>query len=373
MAGISEQTIAAVRAADIVQVVGHFVQGMKKKGTHYQACCPFHGEKTPSFMVSGPKALYKCFGCGQGGDALRFVMQYAKLDFVQAVEKIAEICGISVQYEANYNAEAYKEARERMKTYRQHMDFAYSHFTGKLAEKETDGTTPRYPQAIEYARYRRLNDDDIARWGIGFAPNYGTLLTEAFKANGHLPDAEKLGLVRADEAKEGKYYDFFRNRLMFAIHNEQGEVVSFAGRVIDADSKQAKYINGLQSPLYNKSAVLYGLYQAAQGIAREKCAILTEGYLDVISMHKAGADNTIATCGTALTDEHLRLLKRYTERIIIMRDGDKAGMAAVEKDVKLATAHGFAADVLILPDDQDPDSFAQQYIPTETEVAHAEV
>lgn len=347
----TEATIQKIRELPIADIIAGYTKVSKGK-----ACCPIHNEKTPSFSIL-KGTFFKCFGCGAGGDGISFIKQVEHTDFMGAVELLARKFNVPTEYTRTYDAEAYKAKRAELKTLRDHLQAAQQHFALSLQA---------HPEAQQYLHGRGYDDDIIAKWQLGFAPNEWRILTERYRNTGHLPQAVSLGLVREDD---DKMYDAYRNRITFPIVDEHGELLSFGGRALVKDDKTPKYLNGPQSPLYNKSAVLYGLYQAIPGIKRTGYAILTEGYTDVISMHHAGADNTIASCGTALTDEHCILLKRYTQHICIIRDADEAGLRATGKDLELLLKHGFKVEVASLPDGQDPDDYAKQYFLTEEQAA----
>lgn len=348
---ITEESIQKVRDVSIIDVVQLFV----KLDRANKACCPLHGEKTPSFSVHPAKQIFKCFGCGEGGDGISFVSKLQSLDFTGAVEFIADKLNIPLDYEKNVDKEKFQKHREERKSLREVLHKAQAWYIKKLAAN---------PKAMEYLeRKRRYDIDIITKWGIGFGGSEWRELTELLTQQGLLPQAIQLGLCT--EAQKTNSWDFYRNRITFPIKDEHGELISWGGRIYtdedEADPKIAKYKNGPGiSPLYKKDSALFGLYEAKPSIKKAGYAILTEGYTDVISLHEFGATNAVATCGTALTDEHCKLLKRVTAphlRILIWRDGDSAGINATEKDIQKLMKHGFKVEVMHMEgESNDPDS-----------------
>lgn len=340
----SIQQIRDVRIIDILERYG--VQFKKKK-----ACCPFHDEKTGSLSVYDKENIFKCFGCGEAGDGIAFVQKKENLDFIGAVEHIASMFNIQLEYSKDYDKEAYKKQREEKKSLRQILQIAQDWYRNQLLIK---------PDPKEYLQQRGYTRDIAIRWGLGWGGDEWHQLAETFKRDGSLPQAIQLGICK--ESEHGRSYDFFRNRITFPIRDEFGELIGFGARVTDDSSP--KYLNSPQTPLYDKSRTLYGLYEAKPHIKRLGYAILVEGYTDVISMHTGGAENTVGTCGTALTDEHCRLLKRFTNTIVLMRDNDTAGLKAIARDMELLITHGFRVEVLVAGEDgTDPDNLAKQYFP----------
>lgn len=335
---------------DIVQVIRQFVD-LKQSGNSFTACCPFHDEKTPSFHVTPSKGRFKCFGCGQSGDAFAFVMQHNHLSFPDAVEAVAKICGIEPKYDRKEPADP--EASRHIKELSDIAATAAARFQKKLLEERTT-SGPGWT----YATGRGWTEETIIQWRLGFAPDDTRFLTAPLVEAGRFKPAEEIGLVKS---RDGKNYDAFRNRLIFPILNTRGEVVGFGGRDLTGAEKTPKYINSTDSPLYNKSSELYGLYLAQDAIrSRErKCAILVEGYADVVSLQQSGCENTVASCGTALTDDQAKKLRRYTDHVILLRDGDAAGRRAAFRDINVLLPHGFKIEVAVLPDGKDPDDFAR--------------
>lgn len=344
---IKDTSIEEVRNANISEVVEAYI----KLDKHNKACCPFHDEKTPSFSVDEKKGIYKCFGCGEGGDAIHFVMEKDRLDFISAVEKVADICGIHLEHEA-IDESAYKEKINNTKEEKEVIDFAVKKYR-KILWSDRTGKAWNYIH-----KYRTLTEDTLAKWQIGYAPNAWRTLTPTLVNNGKYKPALNTGIINTSK---GINYDTYRDRIIFPIKNHKGEFVGLGGRIIpgedpsDATKKQPKYINSLESKIYHKSKILFGLYEAHKAIRKTNTAILVEGYMDVITLHQAGFENAVATCGTALTEQQARVLSRLCKKIIILRDGDDAGRNAIQKDIPKLIAQGLKTEVAELPQDVDPD------------------
>lgn len=330
-----------IRDSDIVGVVSEFVP-LKKLGSHFKACCPFHQEKTPSFVVSPDKQIYHCFGCGAGGNVIGFLMNYEKLDFPGAVEKLADRLNIKIEHR-----EAGPKENERDQLYKVNS-YAKWFFCEHFKESE---------KAISYTKKRGLTQNTIAQFELGYAPeSFEKLLKflESKKVPAKLP--LELGLIKRNDA--GRVYDFYRDRLIFPIHNAKGLVVGFGGRTL-SDKDEAKYINSAESPIYNKSRELYGLFQAKQEITKQNLAIIVEGYIDALACVQLGLKNTVAPLGTSLTAEQVKSLKRYTQNIVIMLDGDSAGIKAAVKAIETCFAALVHPKIVILADGKDPGDFLQ--------------
>ncbi|SDT14721.1 DNA primase, catalytic core [Maribacter dokdonensis] len=341
-------TLDKVRDADIVKTVMNYLD-LKKSGVNYSASSPFSEDRTASFVVSPAKQMFKCFSTGKGGDGIAFVMEHESLEFPDAVEAIAQIHNIVLEKE-EMTAEQQRRTAERMDQYTLNNSVSRKYVA-------TRKNLPADHWAVDMLNQRQFTDEAIIDFQIGFAPQNNEL-TKWITELGQLGMAKDLGLVGT---KNSHSYDKFKNRLMFPIHNHKGAVIAFGGRRSnnEADSTYAKYLNSPASTLYDKSAVLYGLFQAKKEIARTGTAILTEGYTDVIGMHVAGCENTIASCGTALTDIHASLLKKYAQEVVILRDGDGAGERATVKDIDVLLSHGLRVSVCTLLEGEDPDSFAR--------------
>jgi DNA primase len=352
------ETINRIREVDIATVVGTYTQ----LNAHGKGCCPIHNEKSPSLSINKKWNTFKCFGCGAGGDVIKFVMLADKITFAQSLESIAALLNITLERVDQYTDEQKAVERQRQevkKTQIQILTEALEQYQALLWQND---------EVLQYlTEVRKMDEAAIRNWGIGFAPSGGRYLCDQYSNKGHLPLAAAVGLVRD---KESRHYDVYQNRIIFPIHNNRGELVSLAGRIVaEEDKKYGKYINGYASDLYNKSLTLYALDRAERAIKQHNCALLVEGYTDVISMHRAGAEHTVASCGTALTDDMAILLKRHTNHVILLRDGDAAGQKAAQKDMRILLANAFKVEVITLPDGQDPDDFAQSYIISQPQTA----
>jgi DNA primase len=331
--------------ADIVRVVGEYVR-LKKSGQNFTGLCPFHSEKTPSFAVHPVKQIYHCFGCGAGGDVFKFVMEMDKLTFPDAVRAVAEKCGIAVPRAKERTPEERRENQQRTSLVELHRDAA-AFFTQQL------NATPEGRAAKAYLLDRGLDSDAMARFGIGFAPSGGEALLRAMKAK--YPDKvlEVSGLFSRDP--NGRFFDRFRRRVIFPIANDSGKIVAFGGRALGDDLP--KYLNSPETPIYSKSNVLYHLDRAKEALRQRDFAVLVEGYMDAIAVARAGISNVVASCGTSLTEPQVKLLSRFTRRIIVNYDPDTAGQAATERSLILLLEQGAEVRVLALPGGKDPDSF----------------
>lgn len=340
---ISASSIEKVRDISIVDVISRYIT-LKRAGSNYTGCCPFHNERSPSFMVNPTKNFYKCFGCGKAGDSISFVREKESSTFEEAIEKIAAIGGVSIDYERIDIAEAKAKKEEKDEAIAL-MQYAGKEYQSALYKNDT---------AFEYMLNRGFSHADIAEWRLGWAPEGFRFLTEKINESGRSSLALKINLLAK---KDDRTHDFFSGRVMIPVEDHQGRLVAFGGRIIDSKLKTAKYINSSESLIYSKSNVLFGLNHAHYAIKKQGYAILVEGYTDVIRLHSVGFPIAVASCGTAFTAEQAKLLKRYCGSVVIMRDGDSAGMKAAMKDVNIAIAEGFIAYAAILPEKEDPDSF----------------
>ena len=338
--------------ADIVRVVGEYVR-LKKSGQNFTGLCPFHGEKTPSFAVHPVKQIFHCFGCGKGGDVFSFVMEMEKCQFPEAVRIVAEKCGIAIPRPKERSPEERKENQQRAALVEMHRE-AQSFFVKQLE------TTAEGKAARAYLEDRGLNAEAVARFGIGYAPSSGDALLRYLKQK----YAEKLlvdsGLFSRDQS--GRLFDRFRRRITFAIANESGKVVAFGCRALGDDLP--KYLNSPETPIYSKSNVLYYMDRAKDAIRREDFAVLVEGYMDAIAVARAGINNVVASCGTSLAEPQIKLLGRFTKRVIVNYDPDAAGQAATERSISLLLEQDFEVRVLALPPigdkKADPDLFIRE-------------
>lgn len=351
---LSERTIQQVREASILSVVSHHLK-LNRQG---MGCCPFHSEKTPSFKVSEKKGIYKCFGCGVAGDAIAFIMQLEKLDFIEAVEAIAKLENIHIEYEEIQDQQKWEQQKTMLQQMHQALQFSIEHYRKNLWHQ-----LPDHP-AVKYIRERHLTKKEVIEWQLGWAGHDWRFLTPELIKQGLYQPAEKLGLIKQYKADAGNY-DGLRSRITIPIYNHQGRQVGMAGRYLKVDESDGgkeypKYINPPENEIYQKSRILFGLDKAIKSMQSLGFAFLVEGYFDVISMHKVGDSNTVGTCGTALTVDQAKLLKRFTSRVIILRDGDAAGMAAAKKDLKILLKEGFKVEIAILPKNEDPDSYVSK-------------
>lgn len=331
-------------ANDIVDIVGARVTLKPAGAGRLKGLCPFHTEKTPSFTVNRARQMYHCFGCGKGGDALDFLQEQEGLSFVDALKKLADRGSVRLPaLSERDNAAEY--LREQMFKFGQ---FAMTHFRKELAEP-LRGSAGR-----QYVQSRQLKETTVQRFGLGYAPDGWTYLLDAARAHG-FPDPvlQECGLFRSGD--RGGLYDFFRHRVMFPIKDISGHVVAFGGR--DLAGSNAKYINSPETPVYRKSRVLYGLFEARDAMRREKRVLLVEGYFDLLRCFDAGIEHVVASCGTALTAEQAALLRRYVPEVVVVYDGDAAGIHAALRGTGILSAAGLTVRAMALPDGQDPDDF----------------
>ena len=352
MAGLIPQTFIddLLDRVDIVDVVNSRVQ-LKKAGKNYKACCPFHEEKSPSFTVAQDKQFYYCFGCGAGGNALGFVMEFDRLDFLPAVELLAKNAGMEIPREAAPDRKVTKQKDNLFSTLTE-SDKYYRHQLRSHPEAKT---------AVDYLKARGLSGKIAAQFGIGYAPpGWDNLLKSAGGTDdkNQLLDQSGMIIVKPEEKKQ---YDRFRHRIMFPIRDQRGRTIGFGGRVLDDSTP--KYLNSPETPVFHKGRELYGLYEARQTLKEIPCLIMVEGYMDVIALAQYGIANSVATLGTALTENHLQKLFRYTSELVFCFDGDNAGRRAAARSLEIALPEmrdGVSAKFLFLPDGEDPDSMVRQ-------------
>ncbi len=333
-------------ANDIADLISEYVP-LKKSGQTLLGLCPFHHEKTPSFSVSREKQFYHCFGCGAGGRILDFTMKMEHLDFVEAVRFLAQRAHIPVPEEHVQKGLSRQDPSEKESLYAMNREAA-SFFHDKLYAVAGD-------EARGYLLKRGLTEETIKKFGLGFAPDSWNMLLNYLKQSGYSEaQMARAGLVGH---KEERYYDSFRNRVMFPIMDLRGNVIGFGGRVLD-DSKP-KYLNSPESPVFSKSHNLYGLYQAKN--SGERTLLIVEGYMDVIALHQAGITNAVAALGTAFTEDHARLLKRYADRVILCFDADEAGQKATARCIEILEKQPISLSVLTVQDAKDPDEYIRKY------------
>ncbi len=331
--------------ADIVRVIGEYVS-LKKRGQNFTGLCPFHSEKSPSFAVHPVKQIYHCFGCGAGGDVFKFVMEMEKCDFMDAVRTVAEKCGIALPRARESSPEERREQQQRTALVEMHREAA------AFFARQLHGT-PEGKAARGYLGDRGLDGDAIAQFAVGYAPSAGDALLRHLKTKYSDKLIESSGLVGRDPS--GRLYDRFRRRIMFPITNEQGKVIAFGGRALGDDLP--KYLNSPETPIYTKSTVLYNMDRAKESIRKSDVAVLVEGYMDAIAVARAGAGNVVASCGTSLTEAQVKLLGRFTRRVIVNYDPDAAGQAATERSLAILLEQNCETRVLALPGGKDPDTF----------------
>ena len=358
---IDRETVDRIyAAANIVDIVGEYVT-LKRKGVNYVACCPFHNEKTPSFVVSPSKGLYKCFGCGKGGNAVTFVMEQEAVSYPEALKMVAKRYGIEVHEEAMTEEELRRnDDRESMFALN---SWAADYFASYL-HRDSEGINV----GLSYFRQKRsLTDATIKKFGLGFCPSKGDRMSKDALAAGYKQEfLLSTGLSLARES-DGSLYDRFRDRVIFPVHNISGRIVAFGGRTLRTDKQVAKYQNSPESEIYSKKRELYGLYFAKKAIQQQNFAIMVEGYLDVISMHQSGIENVVASSGTSLTTEQIRLLGRFTKNITVIYDGDAAGIHASLRGIDMILKEGMNVRVVLLPEPEDPDSFARSHSAAEVQ------
>lgn len=350
---INKDTIDRIMdATRIEEVIGEFVS-LKKRGANHIGCCPFHNEKTPSFYVSPSKGIFKCFGCGKSGNAVGFLMEHEHYSYPEALHWLAD--KYHIQIEEEQMTEEQKEKQTERDGLFHVSEFAQKYFADLLYNNELGRAI-----GLSYFHQRGLSDDIIKAFGLGYCLDEWDNFTAYARRNGYSDTVlEKTGLTIFKE--DGKVYDRFRGRVMFPIFSISGRVLGFSGRILSKEKKTAKYVNSPDSDIYNKSHTLYGLYQARNAISKANKCYLVEGNVDVVSMHQSGVCNTVASCGTSLTIEQIRLIKRYTPNVTVLYDGDSAGIKAALRAVDLLFEESMHVRVVLFPDNEDPDSYAQKY------------
>ncbi|MBL7778411.1 MAG: DNA primase [Chitinophagales bacterium] len=351
---ISVSTIQKINdEARVEDIVGEFVT-LKKRGANLQGLCPFHNEKTPSFNVSPAKNIYKCFGCGKAGGPLNFLMDYQQMSYPDALRYVAKKYGIEIEETERTDEEKQRELEQHNLTESILIanTAAQKFFTDYMLHNENGKI------GLAYFKERGFLTSTIEKFQLGFAPDAGDAFTKHALQNGYQLDIlKKAGLT---SPKENSTYDFFRNRVMFPIHNLTGKVVAFGGRIMGKDEKAPKYVNTPESEVYIKSKVLYGLFFSKNDIRKKDECLLVEGYTDVISLHQNGIENVVASSGTALTQEQIRLVKRITSNITLIYDGDAAGIKAALRGTDLILEEGMNVRIVVLPAPEDPDSYVRK-------------
>ena len=358
---IDRETIDRIyAAANIVDIVGDYVT-LRRRGVNYVACCPFHNEKTPSFVVSPAKGVFKCFGCGKGGNAVTFVMEHEGVDYPAALKTVAKRYGIEVkERELSPDEVRRNDNRESMFTL---TSWAADWFAGVLTR-----TDEGISVGMSYFRQQRgFTEATVKKFGLGFCPSGGDTMSRAALAAGYKEEFLLATGLTLKAESDGRLFDRFRERVMFPVHNISGRVVAFGGRTLRTDKKVAKYQNSPESEIYNKRNEIYGLYFAKKAIQQQDFAIMVEGYTDVISMHQSGVENVVSSSGTSLTVEQIRLLNRFTKNITVMYDGDAAGIHASIRGIDMILREGMNVRIVLLPPEHDPDSFAQSHSAEQTQ------
>ena len=347
---IPEHTIEEIRnSASIVDVISSYVQ-LRKRGKNFIGLCPFHEEKTPSFTVSEEKQIFNCFGCQTGGNIFKFLMEYKSISFVEAVQEVAEIVGITL----NFKEEKFSSAESELEKYYELNVFAAKFFSDNLLSSEAGEI------ARDYLKKRNIKTQTQKLFGLGYALNgWDSFLHHAENNSINLDDAKLLGLI--DSKDEGKYYDKYRGRIIFPIFSPNGRVIAFGGRVFQGEENVAKYLNSPESSIYLKRKSLYGLFHAKDEIRKLNKAIMVEGYMDLIALYQHGIKNVVASSGTALTEDQVRLLSRYTKNIVVIFDADDAGTKAAMRSIEILLKQDFDVNMLSLPEGEDPDSFINEF------------
>ena len=348
---ISQQTIQQILSRiDIIEIVGSFVR-LKKRGTNYLGLCPFHNEKTPSFTVSPVKEIYKCFGCGRSGNTISFLMEHEKYSYAEALRWLA----------AKYNVEIEeKELSPELRQQQQVADSLYilNGFAGKWFHDTLLHSEEGQDIGLSYLRQRGFNDDIIRKFNLGYSPEQRDAFARAaLSAQYNLEYLQKSGLV---VVRDDKPVDNYRGRIIFPIHNQTGKTIGFGARIIKTNDRAPKYINTPENEIYVKSRILYGSWLARQAIDRQDECLLVEGYTDVISLHQAGIENVVASGGTSLTVDQLRLIKKYTNHLTIIYDGDSAGIKAALRGLDMALEESLDVKLVLIPDKEDPDSYVRK-------------
>jgi DNA primase len=347
-----------MQTARIEEVIGEFVS-LKRKGANYMGLSPFTDEKTPSFSVSPSKQIFKCFSTGKGGSVVTFLMEKEQFSYPEALRWLADKYGVQLPEEEPATAEELAAITER-ESLQIINEFAKNHFSHSMHETDEGKAI-----ALSYFIERGFRKDTIEKFQLGYCLNKGNDFTETALQKGYkLEYLEKVGLVKT---KEDRHFDFFRGRVMFPIHSVSGRVLGFGGRTLITDKKVAKYFNSPESIIYNKSEILYGLYFAKGDIVKYDTCFLVEGYTDVISMHQAGVCNTVSSSGTSLTKDQIKLIRRYTQNITILYDGDAAGIKASFRGIDLILEEGMNVRVVLFPDGDDPDSYSKKVSSSELE------
>lgn len=351
---IARQSIdAVINAAAIDEVIGDYI-ALKKRGANLLGRCPFHDEKTPSFTVSPAKGIYKCFGCGKAGNAVSFLMEHDHLTFTEAIRRLALKYQIVLDEDNAQSSEEYNEAQKNRDSLLVVLEFAKNYFKHQLTSEEG------IVAGDSYFRERGYTQQTIDEFELGYSPQgWESLVNEATKNQFNLEYFVKAGLIKKNEER-GTYFDLFRQRVIFPIHDLTGKVIAFGGRQLVKDDKSPKYLNSPETDVYHKSNVLYGMFQSKKAIKALNNCYLVEGYTDVITLHQAGVKNVVASSGTSLTEGQIKLIKRFTENVTVLYDGDAAGIKASLRGIDLLLAQGLNVRTVSFPEGEDPDSYCKQ-------------
>lgn len=352
---IPQETIQQILSRiDILEVVGAFVK-LKKRGANYLGLCPFHNEKTPSFTVSPSKEIYKCFGCGKSGNSISFLMEHEKYSYVDALKWLGQKYGVEIQ--ETFANDEQRQAYQTADSLYILNQFAQQFFSAQLLESEEGQDI-----GLAYFRERGFRDEIIKKFQLGYSPESRDAFTRAALASQYNPELlQKAGL---SVNRNGQWYDNYRGRVIFPIHNHSGKVLGFGARILKTTDRAPKYINTPENEIYVKSKVLYGSYFARTAIDKANECLLVEGYTDVLSLHQAGVENVVASGGTSLTADQLRLVKKYTNNLTIIYDGDSAGVKAALRGLDMALEEGLQVKLVLIPDGEDPDSYVNKVGPT---------
>jgi DNA primase len=348
---ISPGTIQQIHSRiDIVDVVGGFVK-LKKRGANYLGNCPFHNERTPSFTVSPTKEIFKCFGCGKSGNTISFLMEHEKLSYVEALRWLANRYNIEIE-ETVVSPEAVQMQQVAESLY------IINNFAQKFYEQQLYDSEEGKNIALSYLKHRGFNEDTLKKLGIGYAPDKKNAFADAALRNQFNSELlQKSGLVLS---RNDQLFDNYRDRIIFPVHNNSGKIIGFGARLIKSNDKAPKYINTPENELYVKSKILYGTYFARHAIDKANECLLVEGYTDVLSLHQSGIENTVASGGTSLTQDQIRLIKKYTKNLTIIYDGDTAGVRAALRGLDMALEEGLNVKLVLIPGNEDPDSYLQK-------------
>jgi DNA primase len=349
---IPHETVSKILdTARIEEVISDYIT-LKRRGANYVACCPFHNEKTPSFYVSPSKGIFKCFGCGKSGTAVGFVMEYEHVSYVEALRHLASKYHIEI-------IDKEETAEDIAKRQRNESLFIVSEYAGKFFNEQLKSSEGR-AVGYEYFKTRGLEDETIEKYSLGWAPRSRHALSEAALAAGYKDEyLVDTGLCVKNE--NGSIYDRFFDRVIFPVHSVSGRIIAFGGRTLKSDHTIAKYVNSKESEIYVKSRSLYGIYFAKNEISRRNKCYLVEGYLDVLSMHQLGILNVVASSGTSLTVDQIRMIRKFTDNVTIMYDGDAAGIHAALRGIGMVLNEGMNVKVVLIPDGDDPDSYSRKH------------